>query len=355
MSKVLNVGVVGYGFATKTFHAPLISSLPGLRLAAISTSGPEKVKADWPEAAIETTPEALFIRPDIDLVVIPTPNETHFPLAKAALAAGKHVVVDKPFTVTLAEASQLNAQATTADRVLSVFHNRRWDSDFLTLKQVLASGQLGAISHFESHFDRYRPEVRARWREQALPGSGQWFDLGSHLLDQALQLFGLPESITLDLACQRENAQADDYFHAILRYGQHRVILHGGSLVSVPAARFTVHGRQGSFIKYGLDPQEDALKAGNFPPSATWGEDRVAATLTVWSGDKPQTTELAGVPGDYPAYYAAVRDAILGLGPNPVTAIEAMRVIALLELGLQSAREGRTLAVSAETLLAGHH
>jgi predicted dehydrogenase len=350
MSKVLNVGVVGYGFATQTFHAPLISSLPGLRLAAISTSAPAKVQADWPEAAIETTPEALFMRPDIDLVVIPTPNDTHFPLAALALAAGKHVIVDKPFTVTLAEARQLDAQARSAGLVLSVFHNRRWDADFLTLRQVVASGQLGAISHFESHFDRYRPQVRARWRELAVPGSGLWFDLGSHLLDQALQLFGLPESITLDIARQRENAQADDFFHAILRYGQTRVILHGGSLVTVPAARFTVHGQQGSFIKYGLDPQEDALKARSYPPSPAWGRDPLAATLTVWNGDSCESTELACVPGDYPAYYGAVRDAILGLGPNPVTAAEAMRVIALLELGLQSAQEGRTLTVSANML-----
>ena len=350
MSESLNVGIVGYGFATKTFHAPLVAGVPGLKLAAISSSDPAKVKAAWPEVATESSPEALFARPDIDLVVIPTPNETHYPLASAALAAGKHVVVDKPFTVTTHEARRLQAQAQAAGRVLSVFHNRRWDSDFLTLKQVLASGELGRIVHFESHFDRYRPEVRARWREQALPGSGLWYDLGSHLLDQTLQLFGLPESIALDLALQRDNAQSDDYFHAVLRYGQSRVILHAGALVAVPAARFTVHGSLGSFIKYGLDPQEDVLKMGIRPPADDWGYEPVPATLTVWKEGVSQSRELACVPGDYPAYYAGVRDAILGVGPNPVPTAEVIRVIGLLELGLQSAHEGRTLPVSQDAL-----
>jgi len=346
MSESLNVGIVGYGFATKTFHAPLISSVPGLTLKAISSSDPAKVKADWPEVETESGPEALFARPDIDWVVIPTPNTTHFPLASAALAAGKHVVVDKPFTVTADEARRLQAQAEAAGRVLSVFHNRRWDSDFLTLKQVFASGELGRIVHFESHFDRYRPEVRSRWREQALPGSGLWYDLGSHLLDQTLQLFGLPESITLDLALQRDNVQTDDFFHAVLRYGQSRVILHASALVPVPAARFTVHGSLGSFIKYGLDPQEDALKTGKHPPAPDWGDAPEPATLTVWKAGASHSRELPCLPGDYPAYYAGVRDAILGVGPNPVTAAEATRVIGLLELGLQSARDGHTLAVS---------
>ena len=348
--QTVNVGVVGYGFATKTFHAPLIAGVPGLRLAAVSSSDPAKVKADWPEVACETTPEALFARPDIDLVVIPTPNETHYPLASAALAAGKHVVVDKPFTVTAHEARRLKIQAEAAGRLLSVFHNRRWDADFLTLRQVIASGELGRLVHFESHFDRYRPEVRARWREQALPGSGLWYDLGSHLLDQTLQLFGLPESIALDLAVQRDNAQSDDYFHALLRYGQMRVILHGSALVPVPAARFVVHGERGSFIKHGLDPQEDVLKTGQRPPLADWGVDAVPATLATWQGETCHRRALPCVAGDYPAYYAGVRDAILGVGPNPVTVAEAIRVIGLIELGMQSARQGRTIAVEAAGL-----
>ena len=342
----LSVGIVGYGFASKVFHAPLIAGVPGLRLAAISSRDPAKVAADWPEVPVVATPEALFARPDIDLVVIPTPNETHFPLARAALAAGKHVVVDKPFTVTLADARRLRDQAATAGRLLSVFHNRRWDADFLTLCQVIESGELGRIVHFESHFDRYRPDVRARWREQALAGSGLWYDLGAHLLDQVLVLFDLPQSIFLDLAQQRDGSEVDDWFHAVLAYGSQRVILHGSALVSVPPARFTVHGSRGSFIKYGLDAQEEVLKSGQRPPAADWGSDPLPATLSVWRDGVCQARQLKCLAGAYPAYYAGVRDAINGVEPNPVSADEAMRVIGLLELGLQSVRQGRVRTVS---------
>ncbi len=345
MSGTLRVGIIGYGFASKTFHAPLIAGVPGLELAAIASSDPTKVHADRPRVAVDATPAELLARPEIDLVVIPTPNDTHFLLARLALAAGKHVVVDKPFTVTLADARCLQAEAAAAGRLLSVFHNRRWDADFLTLRQVIATGELGRIVHFESHFDRYRPQPRARWREQAGAGSGLWYDLGAHLLDQVLQLFGLPDSISLDLAAQRDGAETDDWFHAVLRHGQSRCILHGSALVPVPAPRFTVHGSLGSFFKQGLDPQEDQLKAGAYPPTAGWGEDPLSATLSVWRAGLCQTRELACVAGNYPAYYAAVRDAIRGVGQNPVTAEEAMHVIGLLELGLQSAREGRVLPV----------
>jgi predicted dehydrogenase len=343
--ETISVGIVGYGFATKTFHAPLVAGTPGLRLAAVASSDPVKVHADWPDVAVDATPEQLFARADIDLVVIPTPNQTHFPLARQALAAGKHVVMDKPFTVALDDARTLKTEAEAAGRVLSVFHNRRWDSDFLTLKRVIATGELGRIVHFESHFDRYRPDVRPRWREQAIPGSGLWYDLGSHLLDQAVQLFGLPESIALDLARQREAAGADDWFHAILRYGQMRVILHGSALVPRPAARFTVHGSLGSFIKCGLDPQEDALKAGARPPRPDWGNDPLTAAVTVCNSGVCESRELHCLAGDYPVYYTAVRDAIHGTGPNPVTPAEAIQVIGLLELGLQSAQQGSSLAV----------
>lgn len=346
MVSPIRVGVVGYGFATSTFHAPLIAAVPGLSLAAISSSDPAKVRKDWPELSVETSPEALFARPDIDVVVIPTPNTTHVPLAQAALAAGKHVVVDKPFTITLAEAQTLDALARQHGKLLSVFHNRRWDSDFLTLRKLIERGELGEIMHFESHFDRYRPDVRNRWREQALPGSGLWYDLGAHLLDQALQLFGTPESIWVDTAVQREGAQADDWFHAVLRYGQRRVILHASALVPRQGPRFAVHGRLGSFIKYGLDPQEDALKAGARPPMADWGRDPLEAELVIWQDDQPTTRALPCEAGNYPAYYAALRDAVLGTGANPVTAAEAIEVMRLIELGQQSIRERREISLA---------
>ena len=350
MSIPLNVAIIGYGFATKVFHAPLIAGTPGFRLAAISSSDATKVHADWPGMTVVEAAEELFADPAIDLIVIPTPNTSHYPLARAALAAGKHVVVDKPFTVTLDEARQLNHAAQAAGCVLSVFQNRRWDADFLTLQQVIASGELGRIVHFESHFDRYRPALRNRWREQNNPGSGLWYDLGAHLVDQTLQLFGAPDSIALDISAQRDGSEVCDWFHAVLRYGQNRCILHGSALVPVPGPRFTVHGSLGSFVKYGLDTQEDTLKTGRRPPAADWGSDPLPATISLWHDEICESRAQDCLPGDYPAYYAAVRDAIKGSGPNPVSAADGIRVIGLLELGMQSAEENRFITVTASDL-----
>jgi len=332
MPQTVNIGIVGYGYASATFHAPLIAGVQGLKLAAVASRHPAKVRRDWPGVEVESSPEGLFARRDIQLVVIPTPNGTHFPLACQALASGKHVVVDKPFTVTVAEARALKERAERAGLLLSVFHNRRWDADFLTLKQVLREGILGRIVHFESHFDRYRPGVRNRWRERPGPGAGLWYDLGPHLLDQALQLFGPPDSITLDLAVQREGAEVDDWFHAVLRYGSMRAVLHAGALVPEPAPRFTVHGERGTFCKRGLDPQEDRLKTGARP----CGIDPVPAELVLWEGDVRRESRLACLPGDYPAYYEKLREAVRGNGENPVTADEAIAVMSLIEQGIES-------------------
>lgn len=232
MADKIKVGLLGYGYASKTFHAPLIMGTPGLELAGVSSSDASKVHADWPAIPVVSDPQMLFNDPSIDLIVIPTPNDTHFPLAQSALAAGKHVVVDKPFTVTLSQANALKEHADDAGLLLSVFHNRRWDSDFLTLKTLLAEGSLGNVVYFESHFDRYRPEIRQRWREQAGAGGGIWYDLGPHLLDQALQLFGLPETLNVDLGMLRPGSQSVDYFHAVLSYPGQRVVLHSTVLAA---------------------------------------------------------------------------------------------------------------------------
>ena len=345
MPVAIKVGIIGYGYASKVFHAPLVASVPGLRLAAIVSSDAGKVKADWPEVSVDATPAALLARAELDVVVIPTPNDTHYPLAMQALEAGKHVVLDKPFTLTHAEARALNASALRKGRMVSAFHNRRWDADFLTLKALVASGELGRIVHFESHFDRYSPEVRTRWRESTAPGGGLWYDLGPHLLDQALQLLGKPEAITLSLARQREGALADDYFHALLQYGETRAVLHASVLAVKPGPRFTVHGTRGSFLKDGLDAQEAMLKAGLRPPMPGWGADDNPGRLTVVADGALQTRIVPSVPGDYPAYYAGLRDALQGLAPNPVPGTEAAQVIHLIELGLQSAAEAREFVV----------
>lgn len=340
----LRVGLIGYGYAGKTFHAPLIAGTPGLDLAVVSSRDAARVQADWPDVAVLPDAHALLQRGDLDLVVIASPNDSHFPLARAALAAGRHVVVDKPFTLTWAESRELCALAHARGRLLSVFHNRRWDSDFLTLRALIGRGELGRIVHLESAFDRFRPELRPRWRESAAPGAGLWFDLGPHLLDQALQLFGWPQGIWLDQAVLRDGGQSDDWFQARLRYPATRVVLRASMLAAAPSPRFVVHGTRGSWVKQGLDTQEDALKAGmrpTWPPQPGWGEDHNPSTLTRWRGDAPLNETLPLHAGCQGAYYAALRDALRGAGANPVPPEQAAGVMALIELGRRSQHEAR--------------
>jgi len=354
----LKVGLIGYGYAGQTFHAPLIRATEGLQLAAVGSSGPAKVHASLGSGVEVLTPKALIARDDIDLVVVATPNEMHHPLALAALQAGHHVVVDKPFAVDVAQAQELVTRARHAGRLLSVFHNRRWDSDFLTLARVLREGRLGRPVELDSHFDRYRPQVRARWREAEGPGAGLWMDLGPHLVDQALQLFGPPAAIMLDLAALRDGARSDDWFHAQLRwaagpYAGLRVHLHASTLAAHAGARFTLHGTAGSFSVEGLDPQEDMLKAGADPvriAGATWGQDERAATLRLADGAMLRDETLPLSNGTYPSYYAAIRDALGGCGESPVKATDALAVQYLLDAGRRSACERREQVLDADLL-----
>ncbi|MFM9923416.1 oxidoreductase [Variovorax sp. H27-G14] len=346
----LRAGLVGYGFAGQTFHAPVLSAVPGLVLAAVASSQPHKVLADWPGVDVVPNVAALVARSDIDLVVVATPNAQHFPVARAVLEAGKHVVVDKPFTLDVAEARALELLAKRNDRVLAVYQNRRFDADFLTLKDLLASGELGRPVYLESHFDRFRPEVKVRWREQAVPGAGLWVDLGAHLVDQTVQLFGRPDTLQLDTAVLRDGAVVEDYFHAVLRYerGPHaplRVVLHSTTLAAHAAPRYIVHGTRGSYVKHGTDTQEDALRAGQRPPAEGWGVDPLDGELTLVGSDGAFTKRSVSTrAGNYVDYYAAVRDAILGHGPNPLPPEQAVALMELLDIGRQSALEGRAIA-----------
>ncbi|HYP70387.1 MAG TPA: oxidoreductase [Variovorax sp.] len=346
----LRVGLVGYGFAGQTFHAPVVSEVPGLVLAAVASSKPEKVLADWPGVAVFPDVHSLLAaQPAVDLVVVATPNEAHFPVAKSALEAGRHVVVDKPFTLNAGQARELADLARAKGRLVSVYQNRRFDSDFLTLKQLLTDGRVGRPVFFESHFDRYRPDVRVRWREQQVPGAGLWVDLGSHLMDQAVQLFGKPDSVQLDTAVLRDGAVVEDYFHAVLRWDKGpraplRAVLHATALAADQAPRYILHGTRGSYVKYGVDPQEDALRTGARPGGEGWGADPDDGLLTL-IGDtgQPEPSSVPTLAGDYTRYYAAVRDAIAGVGPNPVTPEQAVELMELLDLGSRSAAEGRAL------------
>lgn len=333
----VRVGLVGYGFAGQIFHAPLIGSLSDFQLVAVASRQAEKVFADLPDVEVMLSPELLCKREDLDLIVIASPNDSHASLAHVALEAGKHVVVDKPFVLNLAEGRDLIAKADRHDRLLSIFHNRRWDSDYLSVSREITRGLVGRVTHFESHIDRYRPTVQQRWREQAGPGSGLWFDLGPHLVDQALQLFGLPERVYASLAIQRNGAEADDWVHAILDYSECRVILQASMLSAVAGARFVVHGEQGSLVKRHADQQEAQLLSGLTPGAIGWGID--SDPMLFYNGlNSPQS--LPTQAGDQRCYYAQIAKALRGEGPNPVTPLQALAVMAVIEAGTESARLG---------------
>lgn len=334
----LRVAVVGYGYGGRTLHVPLIAATDGLEVSLVVSRDPVKVAADFPSMRTVPHVDLAFSDPEIDLVVIVTPNDSHAALAEQALRAGKHVVVDKPFTICSEEGRRLVALAEARGRVLGVYHSRRWEADFLLLKEILAGGELGTIAYFESHLDRYRPIVRDRWRERAEPGAGIWYDLGSHLIDQALQLFGRPQTISADIVSQRSGSGADDYFHAILTYEQRRFVLHSSCLVVANDLRFAVHGTTGSFIKSGLDPQEAELQQRVTPGSPGWGVDPRPGRLTLAGRAEPRI--VVGPAGDYRRFYEGIRDAIWGNGPNPVPAIEAVEVIEIIEAGIKSSATG---------------
>ncbi len=342
--RTIGVGLLGYGLAGSIFHAPVIAAVPRLALRTVMTSRAGDVARDLPGAAVVATPERIFDDPSIELVVIATPNPTHADLARQALHAGKHVVIDKPMTVTSAEADALIALARDRGRLLCAYQNRRWDNDFLTVKDVIDSGRLGRIFTYEAHYDRFRPALKPGWREERAPGSGLLFDLGSHLIDQALVLFGLPQTVSADVLVRRPNAVVDDYFTLVLAYPELRVILGASTIVADPGPHFAVHGDAGSFVKYGMDAQEAALKARLPVGGAAWGTDSPDAFGTLVAADGTRET-LPTIAGNYAGFYASLAGAILDGGAPPVTGEQGRDVVRVVELAHRSSLERRTVAL----------
>ena len=339
---MIRTGLIGFGLGGTAFHAPLVDAAPELDLAAIVTSRPDAVHERYPKVEVVPEVAALLADPAIELVVVCTPNDTHFPLARAALEAGKHVVIDKPFANSVAEAETLLALADTQGKVLSIFHNRRWDSDFLTLKKLLDEGALGDITLYEARWDRFRPALRGNWHETAGPGGGVLIDLGPHLIDQALALFGPPESVTADMVAQREGSRVDDYFELTLHYGRMRAVLSSASIVPAPRPRFAVHGTKASFVKHGLDPQEMQLRSGGRADDPGHGVEDPANHGVLTNGDGTQRS-IASERGDYRLFYSGVARAIAGQAPPPVSPSDALAGLRLIEIARQSAAERRSL------------
>lgn len=334
----VGVGLIGYGFGGRVFHAPVIASVPGLALRGIVERSTQYATRDFPSVRVFRSHEELIAQPDVDLVVVSTPNPTHFEIAMLALESGKHVVIDKPMAVSSGQAAALEARALQRQLILSPYHNRRWDGDFRTVAGILDQGLLGKPIRYESYFDRYRPQLRpGAWRERREPGSGFLFDLGSHLLDQAFALFGLPHSIFAEVRCERAGAVVDDAFDLHLGYDGLSVRLGASALRKDPRPRFFVQGSAASFTKYGYDPQSDLLERGKRPGGPRWGVERRKEWGELqeyaYSG---AARKIKTEPGDYRGYYENVRDAILGKAELKVTAADGRNTIRAIELAVES-------------------
>jgi predicted dehydrogenase len=333
---MIEVGLVGFGLAGRAFHAPVIRAVPGLHLAAIvqrsGTEGAEK----YPDVRIVRNLDELLSIAEIRLVVIATPNDTHFAIARQCLAAGRDVVVDKPFTTTLEEAVSLAQLAKDTGRLLTVYQNRRYDGDFRAIRKLVADGTLGRIVRFETSYDRFRPQLKpGAWRETSRPGSGILFDIAPHLIDHALVLFGLPEAVTADVRIEREHAAANDAFDITLHYSKGmRAVLRSSILAAAPRPRFVLLGTQGSFVKQSFDPQEANLRRGYIPVDTAWGAEPQEnwGVLTVPVGDSFERRRVPSAACDYRDYYSNVRDALLGnakLAVSPEWALDVMRMLEL--------------------------
>lgn len=344
----LRVAVIGYGLAGSVFHAPLIAATPGLQLDSIVTGNQQRATAArqrYPAVRIVADAAALWQAPP-DLVVVATPNRSHAPLALAALRAGCAVVVDKPLAVTAADAAQLVAAAHRSGKLLSVFQNRRWDGDFLTLQQLLASDQLGAVFRFESRFERWRPEPRPGWRQGADPrdGGGVVLDLGSHLIDQAIALFGPVQSLHAELARRHPEAEVEDDALIVLEHvGGTRSHLWMSSMAAHAGPRLRVLGRDAAYVKYGLDGQEAQLRAGMSAAAAGFGVEAEPTWGRLHRGD--EASALPTLRGQWTRYYADIEQALRTHTPPPVAASDALRVLQLITAARQSALRRLPVAI----------
>jgi len=339
----IRTALVSFGISSKTFHAPFITTLPGFELHAVVERSTNQAEEKYPGVKTYRNFEALLADPDTELIVITSPNETHYPYAKAGMEAGKHVVVEKPFTNTPAEARSLVEVSKATGKFCSVYHNRRYVADFLTMKEIIEKGLLGEVHEFEAHYDRYRPDPRTYglWREKPLPGSGVFYDLGSHLLDQSLQLFGHPQYIIADIRKQKPYSVVDDYFDVRLDYGFLKVLVKSGMLVREMGPRYMIHGTKGSYIKYGEDPQEELLKAGHLPVGSDWGKEPESQYGLIHTEiDGKVVREIyPSVKGGFDGYYRNLYRSIREGAPLSEKPEHGYNVIRLIELAFESSEK----------------
>lgn len=332
-------GLIGFGLAGRYFHAPLLRAA-GFQVAAVVTSRTDAVREYLGDADVVSSVDELLARKDIDLIAIASPSPVHAAQAAAALEAGKHVVVDKPFSATAAEATDLGQLAERRGRKIAVFHNRRWDSDFLTLRRLIAEDRLGAINSCHVRWDRFRPQVTDRWRERNEPATGSLYDLGSHLIDQILVLFGEPEWLYANVFTQRENSAIVDGFEILMGKGATRFTLGVSSICADGGYRYRVNGSRASFLKPGLDPQEDQLRAGMEPGERFFGVEPTEQWGTLVDGATGQREVITPETGRWLTFYEGMRRAIEQDQPVPVSAGDAYATIRVIEAALTSSAMG---------------
>lgn len=344
---MIEVGLAGFGLAGRAFHSQVIRAVSGLHLAAILQRTGDSAAQTYPDVRVVRSYEELLAIPEIRLVVVATPNDTHFDFARRSLASGRDVLVDKPLTPTIAEAVELVRLAKSAGRVLTVYQNRRYDGDFAAVRQLVAEGTLGRMVTFETHYDRYRPLLKpGAWREKAGPGNGLWFDIGPHVVDHALVLFGEPEAISADIRTEREHALADDGFDVTLHYtGNMRAHLRSSILAAATRPRFILLGTQGSFVKQSIDPQENNLRYGKIPAEGPWGVEPEEnwGVLTTPRGDGFQQRRIPNAAVDYRDFYGNLRDSLLSQAKLAVSPEWALSVMRVLELAQESSARKRTV------------
>ncbi len=337
MNKKINTALVGFGMSGEYFHAPFLDANPNFNLKKVVERHGERSKQLYPYVQVVKDFSEVLTDKEIDLVIVNTPNHLHYEMAKQALLAGKNVVVEKPFTVKTSEAAKLIKIASEQRKILTVYQNRRWDGDFLTVKKIVAEKLLGELVEFESHFDRFRNFIKPNsWKEETLPGTGLLYDIASHLIDQSVCLFGKPDSLYADLRIQRPEGKIIDNFELILNYGKLKVTLKSNYLSKIPLPRFTLHGTEGSFIKSGLDPQEDTLKLTGYKNSKEWGREpeEFWGTIDTTINGKNIKEKVETIPGSYQSFFENLYEAIADgkeLGVKPEEALTTIRIIELAE------------------------
>jgi len=351
MTRLIHTGIIGFGLSGKVFHAPFIHTHPGFHLAAIVERHHQLSKKVYPYVSVVEDYHDLLHDDSLELIVVATPNTLHFPMARDCMLAGKHVVIEKPFTPSTAEAEELIGISLETGKKIFVYQNRRWDGDFLTIRKLIEEEALGKIEYYEAHFDRYSPELKSNaWRDEDIPGGGILYDLGSHLIDQALTLFGMPDAVRAEILKERPGTEVDDSFDLELFYPDKKIRLVAGMMVKKPGPRYIVEGTEADFVKYGIDPQEAFLKEGVMPDLENWGQDdrTLHGKLIFQDNGEQKEKNIETLNGNYMAFYDNVFESLVKNNNSAVTAEEARNVIFIIEKAFESSRNNRVITINNE-------